>query len=550
MPAEDLDRYELGEAIGRGGMGEVRDALDRQIGRRVAIKTIRNHAPSERTVTRFLREAQIQGRLEHPAIPAVHEVGKDREGRPFFVMKKLAGTTLTRVLSKPDVRTTRQRPLHAFVDVCLAVEFAHVHGVVHRDLKPDNIVLGDFGEVYVLDWGVAKVVGEPDTFDDLAADQLETRAGTVLGTPGYMAPEQAHADPDIDGRADVFSLGVVLREILEREADSPPELQLLSEQATRPDRESRLPDARSLAEGVQQYLDGDRDLLLRRALARTHLALARTAFAQDQRSVAMREAGRALALDPQLAEAGDLITGLMLEPPRETPPELERELHADALQRTRASTSGALVGMLAFVGMLVALGFLPSNLTKVDARTALVVVVCFVFALALRAVKRTGAVNPWWLATGCAGIIVIVARLFSPTLVAPGIAAVVASALATNPVLGSRQAAVGLWGLMSAAVLVPLAAERVGWLSATMEPVIGTGILLHTPLLASAPTSAAMRGALFVVVLVAAAVMVSYLVRRTDEQLRRRLHLQAWHLRQLFPPPDGAGPAIGTQNRD
>ena len=218
----------------------------------------------------------------------------------------------------------------------------------------------------------------------------------------------------------------------------------------------------------------------------------------------------------------------MLDPARFAP-RARGELEADARQRMRAGTWASLVGILAF------LGFLPSILRDGDHRIALLVAVSFVLAVAALAVRRTVSVSPWWLAVAFAGVIVVVARLFSPTLVAPGMAAVVASALATNPLLASRQAAVGLWGLLSAAVLVPLAAERLGWLSSTMEPVIGTGLLLHTPLIASSPASAALRGSMYVVVLVGSAVMVSYLVRRTDEQLRRRLHLQAWHLRQLFP---------------
>src|SRR5512146_2356475 len=133
-------RYALGERIGKGGMGEVLAARDEQIGREVAVKRLRAAEPDDRTIERFLREACIQGRLQHPAIPPVHEVGRDERGLPFFVMKKLAGTTLAQILSASprDPRYTRVRILRAFAEVCLATEFAHVRGVIHRDLKPAN----------------------------------------------------------------------------------------------------------------------------------------------------------------------------------------------------------------------------------------------------------------------------------------------------------------------------------------------------------------------------------------------------------------------------
>src|SRR5205823_4801203 len=135
-------------------------------------------------------------------------------GLPFFVMKKLAGTSLTRILVE---EFSLQHVLRAFADVCLAVELAHVRGIIHRDLKADNIMLGDFGEVYVLDWGVAKVTGEDDgDFGDVGTGSGEhaTGAGTAVGTPGYMAPEQVRGAPDIDGRADIYTLGCLLFEIL------------------------------------------------------------------------------------------------------------------------------------------------------------------------------------------------------------------------------------------------------------------------------------------------------------------------------------------------
>ena len=325
--AAPIARYRLGPVIAKGGMGEIVTAHDEQIGREVAIKRMRALSPNARQIARFLREAQIQGRLEHPAIVPVHELGVDADGQPFFAMKKLAGTTLTQILRKPF---SRQRVLRSFADVCLAVEFAHINGVIHRDLKPDNLMLGDFGETYVLDWGVAKAIGEADDAFPATGEGL-TRAGIAIGTVGFMAPEQERAE-EVDGRADVYGLGAVLFEILAGEPmhvrtasgvlprdaietrpslraptrDIPPELDDAVVAATAIEKAKRVGTARELGERIERYLDGDRDLALRKQLAARALGNARTAFAEREDSVAMREAGRALALDPTHAGAAEL----------------------------------------------------------------------------------------------------------------------------------------------------------------------------------------------------------------------------------------------------
>src|SRR3954468_18054161 len=215
--------YQLGGLIGKGGMGEVIAAQDQRIGREVAFKRMRAVHASGDALARFLREARIQARLDHPAIVPVYELGKDAEGRPYFTMKRLAGKTLTHHLAEKD--TPRQRLLRAFTDVCLAIELAHSRGVIHRDLKPSNIMLGDFGEVYVLDWGVARVMGgrkrrptgamQADDIDSIDGEQ--TMTGDMLGTPGYMAPEQMRGEENIGPAVDVYALGAILFEILTHE---------------------------------------------------------------------------------------------------------------------------------------------------------------------------------------------------------------------------------------------------------------------------------------------------------------------------------------------
>ncbi|HET9993071.1 MAG TPA: serine/threonine-protein kinase, partial [Kofleriaceae bacterium] len=362
-------RYRLAGSLGHGGMGEVLLATDTQIDREVAIKRMLID-PSGPAVARFLREAKVQGRLDHPAIVPVYELAHDTEARPFFVMKRLVGTTLADVLARHtgDVRYTRQKLLRAFADVCLAAELAHSRGVIHRDLKPANIMLGDFGEVYVLDWGIARIIGEtdPDLRAPATGDAQLTQAGAILGTPGYMAPEVVSAEPSERG-ADVFALGAILFELLAGQPliargkpiaavldtfdplpsvrapdrEIPPELDAACAAALAVERADR-PTARALAEQVERFLDGDRDLAQRKRLAATHFEAARVAAAGDReadRALAMREAGRALALDPR-SPAADLLGRLMLEPPARIPVEVEERLEdlEDHSSRTKASS--------------------------------------------------------------------------------------------------------------------------------------------------------------------------------------------------------------------
>src|SRR5690606_28274637 len=180
--------------------GEVHFCRDRRIGRDVAMKVIRAEHQGDTTLRhRFIREARVQGQLEHPSIVPVYDLGVDAKGSAYFTMKRLRGLTLARILSElregePAALQSfsRRKLLTAFSSICLAVDFAHARGVLHRDLKPANIMLGDFGEVYLLDWGVAKLMDTPHQMLDMGEDPMSTRTipGDVLGTLGYMSPEQ------------------------------------------------------------------------------------------------------------------------------------------------------------------------------------------------------------------------------------------------------------------------------------------------------------------------------------------------------------------------
>lgn len=217
--------FQIEKELARGGMGVVFQARDTALNRMVAVKLLQEKYPPDSAVAaRFLEEAQITGQLQHPGIPPIYQVGTLGDGRPFLAMKLIKGETL-------DAKIKRGEKINYLAlteAIAQAVGYAHAHGVIHRDLKPQNIMVGAFGEVQVMDWGLAKLLSEPpglsrrsDTADApptttlynprTGAGSSETQAGSVLGTPAYMSPEQAAGEiTKIDQRSDVFGLGSVL----------------------------------------------------------------------------------------------------------------------------------------------------------------------------------------------------------------------------------------------------------------------------------------------------------------------------------------------------
>jgi serine/threonine-protein kinase len=215
----------LGE-IGRGGMGAVFRGRDSELGRELAVKVLlEEHRGRPELVRRFQEEAQIAGQLQHPGVPPVYELGHSADGQPFFTMKLVKGHTLAALLKqRADAGAELGRFVGIFEAVCQTVAYAHAHGVIHRDLKPSNVMVGAFGEVQVMDWGLAKVLERPERqpTEQEPATRIQTlRSGStadgsqtgMVGTPGYVAPEQARGEP-ADERADVFSLGAILCELL------------------------------------------------------------------------------------------------------------------------------------------------------------------------------------------------------------------------------------------------------------------------------------------------------------------------------------------------
>jgi eukaryotic-like serine/threonine-protein kinase len=274
-------RYRLLGQIARGGMGVVYAAQDETLQRRVALKVLEVPGDQSELADRLIREARVLALLEHPGIVPVHDVGTLPDGRVFYTMKFVEGQRLEQyiasLVSNPD-------RLRVFLRICEAVAFAHARAVLHRDLKPANVMVGPFGEVLVMDWGLAKILaraGESAPDDDTATvwqtkptltpgDSLTvisaiTGHGTVMGTPGYMSPEQARGDVEsLDVRSDIFSLGAVLQFLLTKDsgvsqAPSPRldrSLESICAKAAAPDPAQRYQTVQDLALDVSRYLDG------------------------------------------------------------------------------------------------------------------------------------------------------------------------------------------------------------------------------------------------------------------------------------------------------
>ncbi|MBP6849079.1 MAG: SUMF1/EgtB/PvdO family nonheme iron enzyme [Kofleriaceae bacterium] len=289
------DRYQLGKHLAGGGQGDVYRVYDRQLRRDMVMKILGEWwCDDPVAIARFVQEAQITAQLQHPSVVPVHEIGALADGRPYYTMAEIRGRTLASVIeavhaassagwSPEPAGVSFRRLIDYFHRVCECVGFAHVRGVVHRDLKPHNVMLGPFGEVLVLDWGLARIgkqidaaVRGPSTTrgDD---DALMSQAGSIAGTAGYMSPEQAAGEVELGPPTDVYALGMILREILtgtppslpERmgvlapivataERPLPDELIAIAERATRHALAERYPDGGELARAVEAFLDGAR----------------------------------------------------------------------------------------------------------------------------------------------------------------------------------------------------------------------------------------------------------------------------------------------------
>jgi len=277
-------RYRLLDRIARGGMGVVYAAQDENLQRRVALKVLDLPGTGGDLANRLIREARVLAALEHPGIVPVHDVGTLADGRVFYTMKFVEGQRLDKYIESVTSFPDR---LRIFLRICDAVAFAHARGVLHRDLKPPNIMVGPFGEVLVMDWGLAKILhreassraDEPDpevtVFEKpqqhasaVAATEISvvTGHGTVMGTPGYMSPEQACGDVErLDARSDIYSLGALLRFLRTGRPEAAPNssgprleksLTAICTKSTSPSPVDRYPNVQEMALDVSRYLDG------------------------------------------------------------------------------------------------------------------------------------------------------------------------------------------------------------------------------------------------------------------------------------------------------
>jgi eukaryotic-like serine/threonine-protein kinase len=255
-------RYRLIDKLGEGGMGGVFRVEDRVLEREVALKVIGVSDPDGVLAIRLLQEARVIAKLEHPGIVPVHDAGALPDGRPYYTMKFVQGKRLDE--HAKDVKGLSDR-LRIFLRICDTVAFAHSHHVLHRDLTPANVMVGPFGEVLLMDWGLSKLlygsavrkVADPEASNSREfAGALTTAHGSVLGTPGYMAPEQSRGDSLVDQRADIYSLGAILEFLLTDATSVPRPLAAIQRQAMAEEPAQRYQNVPDLAADVARFLDG------------------------------------------------------------------------------------------------------------------------------------------------------------------------------------------------------------------------------------------------------------------------------------------------------
>lgn len=581
-------RYETQRLLGRGSMGEVHRCRDAWIGREVAMKVLLPaHRLDPQLRARFLREACVQGQLEHPSIVPVHDLGVDETGAMYFTMKRLRGMTLGEILrglreKSPEV--TRQFPLRrllaAFASVCLTMDFAHSRGVLHRDLKPANVMLGDFGEVYVLDWGLAKLMelsdsDAPFAVRDPSSDEIETGAGRILGTFGYMPPEQALGKiAELDARSDVYALGAIFFELLTLtalhpktswnamlhstlkgasaqasqrapERDIPPELEAICVKATQLDPAARYQTARALHDAIEQFLSGDRDIELRRKLAGEHAEAATDAASRVSgdpgpsemfRRTALNEVARSLALDPTNEPALRALAHVITAPPREVPREVVADIEAASAARYRRLLRDGVRFDVAGAALLLPISTWMGvrSWRVVGAWCALTLTSALIKLTAARGGART--LPALHFAAYAAYVVSVLAyaclsRGFGPLVFTPSVLAAVTFVYCMSHDARYRSTVL-LTGCVG--LLAPLMLELAGVLplSYTFDD-LGMRILPGAVHLPEVPTLLALTVAGLFMIL-GPALLMGRLQRGLQEaELRSRLH--AWHLRQLLP---------------
>ena len=582
-PAE---RYEERAALGSGGMGEVRLCRDRAIGREVAMKVL---LPSRTTQgdlrERFVREARVQAQLEHPAIVPVYDFGVDAEGLAYFTMKRVRGVTLEAIIEglrcdDADMlhQYGRHRLLAAFVQVCRAVDYAHERGVLHRDLKPANIMLGGYGEVYVLDWGLARVRSASrnldaalggESIDMEVGENGETAAGAVFGTPAYMAPEQIRGEV-LDERADVYALGAILFEMLTlaplhgvgsagamlgralKGVDSrpswrnpsiavPPELEVSCIHACALDRKDRFASARELAEAIESYLSGDRDLELRRELAAVHLARAREAASRalvpgaptEERRAALAEAGRAVALAPEDPDSRAVLVDLLTRPPKRAPPEVLAAMDADSFDsHMKMLPRATFTLILPWLFVLPALVLIGVRDPRLVALVGAPWCAAAAYVWHTHRVGNTSVRQQRVFVLVLAAVVAACSVFYGPMIIVPSLAVVMTLGMALH-LREENQRFVML--SMSLAVIVPTVLALFDVVPVGHRAGPGGTLVLLPGALDLSPTSALLAAAGIHLIVIIGGARYAVTFRRTMSELALANRLQSWQLTHLVP---------------
>jgi predicted Ser/Thr protein kinase len=568
-------RYRIAGLLGRGGMGEVYRATDLTLGQAVALKFLPEAtARDERMLARFYNEVRIARQVAHPNVCRVYDIGQV-EGLHYISMEYVDGEDLGSLLRRIG-RLPVDKALETARKLCAGLAAAHEKGVLHRDLKPANVMLGDFGEVYVLDWGLAKVVGTPEprlpsgppAIASGSDPGAKTVHGATMGTPGYMAPEQVRGET-VDARADVYALGAILFELLALEPlhphgsaeaakestlagidarpsrraperDLPPELDEICARATERDADARTRSVREVVDAVERYLDGDRDLLRRRALAREHVmsagkytdrALAGGKEATQARSLALREIGRAVALDPTDSQAVTTLMRLMTETPAEMPPEARAAMQAETRGGIRAAARTASVAYLlwfAHLPLMLWMG-IRSWPAYLVASAAWLVAAATAYASS-RKPPRDGS-RPFGMTL--AGVVAVAtsATLCGPYVIIPTIAAIGSMLMHMSPYPRGR---IMVMALNCLAIAAPAALQALGVLPASY--VFAHDSIVIMPLMLGFPPVPTQVFLLVnsLALIVAASVMLAR-VRNVLTGIEERMYVHTWQLRQLVP---------------
>lgn len=607
------ERFFPDQMIAIGGMGELRRYRDSVLSRDVVVKSIRGDQRSnEVTRQRFLREARIQAYLQHPCIVPVYDMGNASRSDVYFTMAHIGGRTLGEILlalgagdEESRRRFSRRQLLDAFCRVCLAVAYAHEKGVIHRDLKPDNLMLGEYGEVFVLDWGIAKLderalrrssgeaLRRPDSdarlprivYEEDADDAQLTEAGATIGTLEYIAPEQYLASGEPDARSDIYSLGAILYEILSHvpyrsapsrvemmkvvwrdtlrpivrpaPANLPEELDAIWRKATEATPERRFQTARELHDAVVAHLDTEREVQRRRETALEH---ARTAALEIEsapeselasetevrRGRALRSLGQALAVDPSQGEAiAGLLNGL-LSHPADASPEVDRELAAvEGKVGVRSAGMSAVLFATWFLFLMIGYSWMG-----VRSRTAMCVFGAVVLALVVynyRVWRADLQHRGHMMAIMVLGFVAVAlaSTFLGPFVLVPSLATTMFGAFTMTMRSDARARNVAMV-LSACAVVVPAGLQITGVLPASY--LFEEGRIIIVPQLVALPThitpAVLTASALLVVVLTN---WLTSQVVQAHAQSERAAVTQAFRLRQLLPgspsipPPSSRG---------